>query len=93
MYPIWYHLHRGNLRRSLLALCFHGSTVNRAYSQRWKLLGRTGFDPDLDLKRDWQGLWQLTDHNPELRDGLRAYARLRDEDSPGTRGIIQAMRQ
>jgi hypothetical protein len=45
-------------------------------------------DPDLDLKRDWQGLWQLTDHNPELRDGLRAYARLRDEDSPDTRGMI-----
>jgi hypothetical protein len=66
----------------------HGSTINRAYNQRWKLLGRTGFDPDLDLKRDWQGLWQLTDHNPELRDGLRAYARLRDEDSPDTRGMI-----
>ena len=67
---------------------FHGSTANRAYNERWKLLARTGFDPDLDLKRDWQGLWQLTDHNPELRDGLRAYARLRDEDSPDTRGMI-----
>jgi hypothetical protein len=21
-------------------------------------LQRTGFNPDLDLKRDWQGLWQ-----------------------------------
>jgi hypothetical protein len=67
---------------------FHGSTVNRAYNQRWKLLVRTNFDPDLDLKRDWQGLWQLTDHNPELRDGLRAYARLRDEDSSDTRSMI-----
>ena len=28
-------------------------------------------------------------HNPELRDGLRAYARLRDEDSPDTHGMIQ----
>jgi hypothetical protein len=39
-------------------------------------LRRTGFDPDLDLKRDWQGLCQLTDRNRALRDGLRAYARL-----------------
>jgi hypothetical protein len=67
---------------------FHGSTQNRAYNQRWKLLQRTGFDPDLDLKRDWQGLWQLTDRNRELRDGLRAYARLRDEDSTDTRGMV-----
>ena len=53
---------------------FHGSTQNRAYNQRWKLLQRTGFDPNLDLKRDWQGLWQLTERNRELRDGLRAAA-------------------
>jgi len=45
-------------------------------------------DPNLDLKRDWQGLWQLTERNRELRDGLRAYARLRDEDSPDIRGMI-----
>jgi hypothetical protein len=34
-----------------------------------------------DLKRDWQGLWQLTDPKVRLRDELRAYFRSRDEDS------------
>jgi hypothetical protein len=38
-----------------------------------------------DIKRDTQGLWQLQDDGTErfisLRDGLRKYARLRNEDS------------
>jgi hypothetical protein len=38
------------------------------------------FDPDLDLIRDYQGLWQLSGRNPKLRDGLRAYAKMRKED-------------
>jgi hypothetical protein len=36
-----------------------------------------------DIKRDWQGLWQLTDRKIRLRDELRAYFRSRDEDSTG----------
>jgi hypothetical protein len=67
---------------------FHGTTANRAYKDRWRLLARTQYNPDLDLKRDHQGLWQLTARSPELRDGLRAYARMRDEDSPVTAGML-----
>lgn len=41
------------------------------------------FDPIRDLKRDIQGLWQLTDVKLHVRDGIRAYMRGRDEDSNG----------
>lgn len=59
---------------------WHGSKESRRYLDRWKILISTGFDPDLDLKRDRQGPWQLTDRSVELRDKLRAYFRQRDED-------------
>jgi hypothetical protein len=60
---------------------FHGAKKNRSYSQRWKFLAQAGYDPNLDLKRDWQGLYQLTERSILLRDGIRQYARMRDEDS------------
>ena len=65
----------------LLLHSFHGSKGNRQYSHRHKFVINVGFDPDYDLKRDAQGLWQLTGRNPKLRDGLRLYARMRNEDS------------
>jgi hypothetical protein len=45
------------------------------------ILRENRFDPARDIKRDWQGVWQLTDRKPALRDGLRSYFRSRDEDS------------
>ena len=61
---------------------FHGAKRNRSYDQRWRFLAQSGYDPNLDLKRDWQGLHQLTDRSLILRDGIRQYARMRNEDSP-----------
>jgi hypothetical protein len=64
---------------------YHGKKEDRKYNTRWKLLVETKFDPLTDIKRDSQGLWQLNDDGSErfilLRDGLRKYARLRNEDS------------
>lgn len=65
----------------LLLHRFHGTHRNRQYEHRHKFVINVEFDPDLDLKRDWQGLWQLTARSPKLRDGLRDYARMRDEDA------------
>lgn len=59
---------------------FHGSKAKRYYGSRWKLLVNAKFDPLRDLKRDVQGLWQLSGNNIPLRDGIREYARLRNED-------------
>jgi hypothetical protein len=44
-------------------------------------LAQSGYDPEFDLKRDWQGLYQLTERSLILRDGIRQYARMRNEDS------------
>ena len=64
----------------LILHSYHGSKGNRQYSHRHKFVINVEFDPDLDLKRDSQGLWQLTDRSTKLRDGLRLYARMRNED-------------
>jgi hypothetical protein len=65
---------------------WHGRKDNRRYDDRWKLLVNTKFDPVTDLKKDVQGLYQLDDNGDmkfiALRDGLRIYAKVRDEDNP-----------
>jgi hypothetical protein len=60
---------------------WHGKKRDRQYESRWKILADSGYDPVLDLKADWQLLWQLTDRSTILRDGLRRVARARNEDS------------
>jgi len=65
----------------LLLHYWHGRKRDRGYNDRWKILVDYGFDPDRDLKRDAQGLWQLTDRSHRLRDDIRSYFRSRNEDS------------
>lgn len=60
---------------------WHGKKTDRRYQDRWKILTKNQFDPLLDLKRDWQFLYQLSDLKPQLRDDIRAYFRARNEDS------------
>lgn len=64
---------------------YHGEKKARNYDNRWRLLVDTKYNPLTDLKRDTNGLWQLqddgTDRFIQLRDGLRRYARFRNEDT------------
>jgi len=60
---------------------WHGQKVNRGYFDRWKILADNKFDPILDIRRDWQGLWMLTGSKPNLRDDLIKYFRDRQEDA------------
>jgi hypothetical protein len=64
---------------------WHGKKADRRYRDRWKILSDANFNPETDLKRDWQGLLQLDhDGSPRLirlRDDIRAYFRSRNEDS------------
>jgi hypothetical protein len=60
---------------------WHGKKSTRGYFNRWEILARNQFDPVTDLRRDWQGLYQLAGNKPQLRDDLRAYFRSRQEDS------------
>lgn len=60
---------------------WHGKKADRRYVERWSILLRNKFDPDMDLIRDSQGLYQLSDDKPNLRDEIRYYFRQRNEDS------------
>lgn len=60
---------------------WHGKKVDRRYNSRWEILIRNQYSPRLDLKPDWQGLWQLTDRSHQLRDEIRHYFSSRNEDS------------
>ncbi len=65
----------------LITHFWHGPKRNRQYLTRWRILNETQFDPALDLKRDAQGLYQLTGRNKKLMADLMAYFRQRNEDS------------
>jgi hypothetical protein len=60
---------------------WHGSKQNRRYQDRWKILVGGGYDPNLDLKYDFQGVLQLTERNTKLRDDVIHYFSVRNEDS------------
>lgn len=64
----------------LLLHYWHGAKKHRKYKERWQILLEGKFDPEFDLKKDWQGLFQLTDRNIKLRDDIRRYFRERNED-------------
>ena len=59
---------------------WHGSRKDRRYNDRGIILTRSHFNPEKDIFRDWQGLWQLDPENILLRDGIRDYFGYRNED-------------
>jgi len=64
----------------LLMHYWHGRKANRKYVERWSIPVDNKFEPGYDLYRRPDGLLELTDRNPKLRDDIRAYIRQRDED-------------
>jgi hypothetical protein len=66
--------------KGLVSHYWHGPRVSRQYGSRGKILTSNGFDPDRDLKRDYQGLYQLTDRCPQLRRDIQQYFAARNDD-------------
>jgi hypothetical protein len=66
---------------------FHGAKKNRNYGNRWKILVDNHYNPLTDIKRNWNGIYQLTDANIDLRDGIRQYLNSRNEDSTHMEGV------
>lgn len=60
---------------------WHGRLEDRRYTDRWRILADNDFDPDVDLRRDDNGLIRLSGNKPALRDALRDYFRSLNEDS------------
>ena len=61
---------------------WHGNKKNRGYGTRPAILKKNVYDPTTDIRRDYQGVYQLSGNKPKFRDDLRAYFRSRDEDAP-----------
>jgi len=86
MHKIWHERAAKALNKDigyvpgLLLHYFHGAKKFRNYIGRWQILIENKFDPLTDIRRDWQGLYSLTDDKPKLRDDCRNYFRQRNED-------------
>jgi len=59
---------------------WHGKIENRDYVGRHKKICDADFNPDTDIKRDGQGLWEWTGANPALQRVYRFYFMKRDEE-------------
>lgn len=59
---------------------WHGRREDRGYNTRWRILVENQFDPLTDLKRNADGVLELTDRSPRLRKAIQAYFRSRNED-------------
>jgi hypothetical protein len=60
---------------------WHGPKKARRYLERWEILQRWKFDPGVDIRKNYQGLYELTHAGLRMRNDLRAYFRQRNEDS------------
>lgn len=60
---------------------WHGKKKDRRYMERESILARMKYNPHHDIKKDWQGLYALTDDGVRMRNHCREYFRLRNEDS------------
>lgn len=58
---------------------WHGKKAQRGYQDRWAML--RDFDPNRDIVRDYQGLWQIAPGANQFRDEMRRYFSSRNEDS------------
>ena len=60
---------------------WHGRAADRRYQERWQILESSHYDPDVDLRRNIFGVYELSGNNIMLRDGLRKYFRARNDDA------------
>jgi len=59
---------------------FHGRKNDRRYVDRWDILVGNDFDPEVDLKKNSQGVLELAGNKPKLRHQLDHYFKQRNED-------------
>lgn len=60
---------------------WHGKKRDRRYQDRWKILQNHAYDPDYDIVKDWQGVYQFSRAGERMKNDIRAYFRARNEDS------------
>jgi len=83
----WEHRAEEHIKRNVgyvegnLLHGWHGSIKNRKYSSRYKILIDEKFEPTKHLSRSLNGLYQLDTRMYSMRDKLRQYFSVRNEDS------------
>lgn len=63
---------------------WHGKKKNRFYIDRWSILVKNKYDPDTDLKKEWNGVYALdlySTRQKTLAREIQDYFSLRNEDS------------
>jgi len=60
---------------------WHGKKSNRKYKERWQILIENNYDPSNDIHKDWKGVLTLYPGHEKLRDQIREYFQIRNEDS------------
>lgn len=63
---------------------FHGKKKDRRYYDRWQILVNNKYDPNVDIVKNFYGVYELAGNKPKFRDDLRTYFRQRNEDSIDT---------
>ena len=59
---------------------WHGERKNRDYDDRHGKIGSLEFNPDIDLKKNADGLWELTDDRDGIRKAVYQYFIDRNEE-------------
>lgn len=60
---------------------YHGSKKNRGYHNRWKILVKYAYDPNIHIKKDSQGVLIPTDEFPnDMVHDVQMYFKERNED-------------
>lgn len=65
---------------------FHGAKKNRKYNNRQNILVSNDYTFSTDVKRNVQGVYQLENNKPKLRDDIRKYFLERDADNIDMQG-------
>lgn len=60
---------------------WHGKKADRKYKDRWQILIKHQYDPNLDIKTDTSGMYQFNGDKEELRRDIIHYFKGRSEDS------------
>lgn len=59
---------------------WHGRSENRGYEKRWSILSFHGFDPEVDIAEDDNGMLKWAGNKPRLEDDIHYSLSLRNED-------------
>ena len=60
---------------------WHGSLENRKYRERWDILTKLGYNPEVDIGYTRRGLIQLTPNGDRFQNEIKKYFQERCEDS------------